>query len=85
MQSSFSAVDIPFGAVCIVQSIKCSAMLCDQCSAHDVPHDLVGALKDLVNPHIPQVAFYLVVVQVAVASVQLQSVVTHFKSCACER
>jgi len=41
--------------------------LCDKRSSDDVPHDLVGALKDLVHTYVTHVPLHLVVVQVPVA------------------
>jgi len=42
---------------------------------HNEPHDFVGALEDLVHAHIPQVSVERIVLQVAVATKQLQRIV----------
>jgi hypothetical protein len=45
-----------------------------------VSHDLVGTLQNLVHPAVTHVSLYVVVFQVAVAAVQLQSFVADLKA-----
>lgn len=51
-----------------------------QCSTHDVSHDLIGSLQDLMHSAVPQISLNLVVLQVTVAAVHLQRVVAHLEA-----
>ena len=47
---------------------------------HNEPHDFVGALEDLVHAHISQVSVERIVLQVAVATKQLQRIVDIYRA-----
>ena len=49
-------------------------------ASNDDVHDFVGALEDLVHAAVPEVALDGVILQIAVASVQLQAVVDDVKA-----
>jgi hypothetical protein len=52
-------------------------LVADNGSAHNVSHDLVGPLEDLVHSAVSHIALHLVVFQVAISTVQLQRLIAH--------
>src|SRR4029079_16013503 len=58
-------------------------LVSEHSAADDDPHDLVGALKNLVDPHIAQYALDGIVAQIAITAMQLQAAIDHFKPCIC--
>src|SRR4029078_4981259 len=58
-------------------------LVSEHSAADDEPHDFVGALKNLVHPHIAQYALDGIVAQIAITAMQLQAAIDRFKPCIC--
>ena len=46
----------------------------------DHAHDLIGALKDLVDPQVPNNPLKRIVLQIAISAMQLKRLIGHFKT-----